>query len=203
MAEWVTNGLGIRGPVGDILRVKLQLGHPFKRQLPLNPGGSISGGGRKKVTFSNPIFSFWNIINPSSGNSSIDGDNTDVDPSDKYDSEWFEKAWGTSADVAVADGEEHPTTLLNVETDSSLSYQFDTVWADCRQAISALAAANPSLEITYYYEYPEGEGGSISFDGVKMTVLEEYQWKCSWCDYIENDKPPEECPSCGEANDNF
>ena len=203
MADWVANGLEIQGPTEDILRMKLQLGQAFKRELPLNPGVSASGDHRKEVTFSNPIISFWNIVSPFTGKSSIDEVNAEVNSSNKYDSEWFEKAWRTLADVAVADDEENPTTLLNVETDTSLSYQFDTTWADCRAAISALAAANPSLQITYDYEYPEGEGGSISFAGEKVKVLEEYRWKCSWCDYMEKGEPPEDCPKCGEANDNY
>jgi len=80
-----------------------------------------------------------------------------VDPSHKYDSEWFERGWRTSADVAVADGEEHSTALLNVENDTSLPCQFDTTWTDCKQAIGPVAAANSSVEINYDYRHPEGQ----------------------------------------------
>jgi len=203
MADWVTNGLNIEGPAEDILRVKLQLGCAFKRELPLVVGGSTAVNQRKEVTFSNPIFSFWNIINPFGDGFSVDGIKTETSSSVLYNAEWFEKAWGTSADVAVTDGGENPTTLLNVETDTRLAYQFDTAGTDCRAAIASLAVSHPSLGITYDYEYPEGEGGSISFDGPNLKVLEEYRWKCTWCDYIEHGEPPEECPECGEANDNF
>jgi len=203
MADWVTNGLYIEGPTEEILRVKLQLGRTFKRELPLVVHESNVVNQRKEVAFSNPIFSFWNIINPFGDGSSSDVVKTETNSPDLNNPEWFEKAWGTSADVAVADGEEHPTTLLNVETDTKLSYQFDTAWSDCRQAIASLATSHPSLGITYDYEYPEGEGGSILFAGAKIKVLEEYRWKCSWCDYMEKGEPPEECPQCGEENDNF
>lgn len=203
MADWVTNGLYIEGPAEEILRVKLHLGRAFKRELPLVVRESTVVNQRKEVAFSNPIFSFWNIINPLGDGFSIDGMKTATSSLNLYNAEWFEKAWGTSADVAVADGEEYPTTLLNVETDTRLAYQFDTAGTDCRQAIASLAVSNPSLGITYDYEYPEGEGGSISFVGSNMRVLEEYRWKCTWCDYIEKGEPLEECPECGEANDSF
>ena len=203
MANWVTNGLNIQGPAEDISRVKFQLGRAFTRGLPLDASATAPGNQRKEVTFSNPVFSLWNIVNPYTENSSHEAGQAVTRRSVEYNSEWFERASGTVADVAVADGDQSPTTLLNVETDTGLSYQFDTAWSDCRRAIGALATLYPSFLITYDFEYPEGESGSISFAGIQITVLEGYRWKCSWCDHIENDEPPEECPNCGEANDNF
>jgi len=119
-----------------------------------------------------------------------------------YNAGWFEKATTTSADGDADRGENTPT-LLYVETYTSLLCQFDTAGTHCRQTISSLAVSNPSLGITYDYEYTEGKRGSISFAGLNIKVLEEYRWKCTWCDYIEKSEPPEGCPECGEANNSF
>lgn len=203
MPNWVLNGVELKGSPEDIEKVKSQLGQGFTRDV--NLGRANSNQSTSVISYSNPVFSFWNIVNPLTDNSlPTKGVTRQTTLSSNGQASWYEDAWGTDGDVAVLDGEEFPTTRLNSETDTTLSYQFDTAWTDCREAIGALAIQNPTIEIVYDFEYTnDGKGGSVAFLGAQMTILEEYLWKCSQCDYLEKNQTTAKCPNCGEENENF
>lgn len=205
MPNFVLNGVVITGPPTDIEKVKSQLSQGFKRAYFHQSGDFDSIQEKSVITFSNPVFAFWNIVNPVTENAwSMKNGLGPADLWDEDDPAWFRKAWGPERDVAVSDGEEFPTTLLNSETETSLSYQFDTAWVDCRQVIRVLAIQYPTVEIVYDFEYPDdGNGGSISYSGEEMKLVNEYLWKCDWCDYQENDEVTQVCPNCEADDDTF
>jgi hypothetical protein len=55
MPNWVYNNLSIEGTEEAIAKVKAQLNKPIVKQY---------GEDKEPTTYSNPIFSFWNILPP-------------------------------------------------------------------------------------------------------------------------------------------
>ena len=62
MPNWVYNGLTAQGPHDSIAKMKEQLNKPFI--VDVSPKGDLEFSNDKQVTYSNPVFSFWNIIAP-------------------------------------------------------------------------------------------------------------------------------------------
>lgn len=204
MTDWVTNGLYIEGSPEDVALVKSQLGKGFERRVPgkSNDRNEVEIIGVRK--YSNPVFAFWNISNPL--NQDLDAKNSQPNSRAKsyeFDQDWYQEAWGTAWDVAIADGEEFPTTILNVESEAKLAYQFDTAWNPCVEVIRTLAMKNSGIEIVYDYELSSGEGASIAFQGAQSKLIEEYNWKCPECDFPEKEEPQPTCQNCGYENEEF
>jgi len=215
MPNWVYNSLTIEGNAEDISAIKTQLNQPFQRQHD-QWNMETRQMELQDVTYSNPIFAFWNIIKPTN----IEAYNKQSDHSlpmeeqlmfkgdNWYD--WNVTNWGTKWDVAVSDNEQYPETELINEEDWSdrLTYSFNTAWSPPLPAIATLSEQYPNLEFTLSYEEETGWGGEIEFLNGQDTVLENYENKCRDCDsintleYCENDCG-EICSDChymGEAD---
>ena len=63
MPNWVFNHLAIQGEKSDIDEVKTQLNSPFTTNYPTYNTETKAYEPSTK-TYSNPVFSFWNIIRP-------------------------------------------------------------------------------------------------------------------------------------------
>jgi hypothetical protein len=215
MPNWVYNSLTIEGNAEDISAIKTQLNQPFQRQHD-QWNMETRQMELQDVTYSNPVFAFWNIIKPTN----LEAYNKQSDHSlpmeeqlmfkgdNWYD--WNVTNWGTKWDVAVSDNEQYPETELINEEDWSdrLTYSFNTAWSPPLPAIATLSEQYPNLEFTLSYEEETGWGGEIEFLNGQDTVLENYENKCRDCDsintleYCENDCG-EICSDChymGEAD---
>ena len=215
MPNWVYNSLTIEGNAEDISAIKTQLNQPFQRQHD-QWNMETRQMELQDVTYSNPVFAFWNIIKPTN----LEAYNKQSDHSlpmeeqlmfkgdNWYD--WNVTNWGTKWDVAVSDNEQYPETELINEEDWSdrLTYSFNTAWSPPLPAIATLSEQYPNLEFTLSYEEETGWGGEIEFINGQDTVLENYENKCRDCDsintleYCENDCG-EICSDChymGEAD---
>ena len=213
MPNWVYNYIEIEGSKEDISAIKEQLNKPFTRvhdswnmetkQMEL-----------KEVTYSNPVFAFWNIIKPDN----IEAYNKQPEhkpnsPLDFSGDDWYNwnvRNWGTKWDVAVADNEQYPDTeLLDTEDWSDrLGYKFNTAWSPPTEALAELSAQYPKVVITHSFEEETGWGGEATIQDGSYEEIESYENKCRDCDeintmeYCENDCG-EICSSCnylGEAD---
>lgn len=188
MPNWVFNHLTIEGDAEQIQKVKAQLNAPITKHYK-------DKDEEKPTTYSNPIFSFWNIIAP---------------PDDKLD-EYFEthgyspekgntgqgefnwynfnnREWGTKWDVAVADNQEYSETSLEDDEPTHLRYRFDTAWSPPTPAIEKLSEQYPELTITLSYEEESEWGGEIEYlAGVEISV-DEYDSPESHKDYVDRDR---------------
>jgi len=208
MPNWVYNDLSIEGNAEDIARLKGQLNSPFTRQHDQwNTETNVYK--TKDITFSNPIFAFWNIIKPTD----LEAYNKPADHSRplseslKFESNdwyaWNVRNWGTKWDVAVNDDEKYPETELYDEGDTSLSYRFNTAWGPAEQAIKTLTTQYPNLQFTLSFEEETGWGGEWIFENGEIISQSEYGWKCRKCDNEEDETPWcddcefDICPSCG------
>ena len=199
MPNWVFNHLTIEGDAEQIQKVKAQLNAPITKHYK-------DKDEEKPTTYSNPIFSFWNIIAP---------------PDDKLD-EYFEthgyspekgktgetpmnwynfnnREWGTKWDVAVSDEQKYSDTSLEEDEPTLLRYRFDTAWSPPTPAIEKLSTQYPELTITLSYEEESGWGGEIEYvDGIE-TILKEYAEPNSHKDYVDRDQ--EDSCECARSDD--
>ena len=213
MPNWCYNSLTIEGKAEDISAIKTQLNQPFERE---HDQWNRETGKMElvTVTYSNPVFAFWNIIKPTN----LEAYNKQADHSLPLEEQlmfkgdnwyvWNVNNWGTKWDVAVSHNEEYPETELVEEWTDRLIYSFNTAWSPPIPAITTLSQQYPNLEFTLSYEEETGWGGEIEFLAGEDTVLENYESKCRDCDsidtmeYCENDCG-EICSSChylGEAD---
>ena len=213
MPNWCYNSLIIEGSAEDISAIKQQLNTPFTRSHETY-NMETKRMETKEYTFSNPIFSFWNIIKPTN----LEEYNKQDDFSKPLEErlmfqgdnwyDWNVRNWGTKWDVAVSDDEQYPETELIEDWSDRLIYSFNTAWSPPIEGIEQLATQYPQCEITLSYEEETGWGGEVLFHEGEMSKIEEYDNKCRDCDslntmeYCENDCG-EICSSCnylGEAD---
>jgi len=64
MPNWVFNGLTIEGNPESITKLVSQLNQPYTRHFEDVWDMDTKTMGPRDVTYSNPVFSFWNIIKP-------------------------------------------------------------------------------------------------------------------------------------------
>lgn len=213
MPNWVFNSLTIEGSAEDISAIKTQLNQPFQRQHDQwNPDTRQME--LQDVTYSNPVFAFWNIIKPTN----LEAYNKQSDHSAPLEEQlmfkgenwydWNVRNWGTKWDVAVSDKEQYPETELIEEWSDRLIYSFNTAWDTPLSAIKNLSEQYPNLEFNLSYEEETGWGGELEFKNGEHNIIEDYENKCRDCDeintmeYCENDCG-EICSSChylGEAD---
>lgn len=179
--------------------------------------GDISSSGFPtkivEVTYSKPVFAFWNIIAPTDleayTNQRPVGGTIEEAMLHKSDS-WYDfncREWGTKWDVAVSDENKYPETSLDTyENGENLVavYHFDTAWSYPDEALIKLSSQYPDLLLTLSYEEETGWGGEHEYLRGKRLEGSEYNWKCRNCDYEESGEPPyceecqyDMCPSCG------
>ena len=196
MPNWVFNHLSVEGNAKDVKKLKNQLNKPITKHYKEKDED-------KPTTYSNPIFSFWNIIAP---------------PDDKLDEyfgthgfsdgerqgdtafNWYNfnnREWGTKWDVAVADGVKYSETEITTDEPTCVAYRFDTAWSPPLPAIAKLAEQNPNVKITIRYEEEGGWGGEIEFQGEESEILSEWDEPNSHADYVALDRED----SCNCANE--
>jgi hypothetical protein len=206
----VYNTLTIQGDQLSIARLKKHVGQPYTRpfaELERKDKEWVTVA--KETTFNNPVFSFWNIVEPEDIKAYIFDESTGVPEEGK---EWFTsnnwydwniRNWGTKWDVANADEDSYPETELMIDEENRLQYSFNTAWAPPTKAIGWLSKQYPSLKFNLDYEEETGWGGEIEFTDATEVELEEYGWKCRECDHTEEETPWcdechfDICPECG------
>jgi len=215
MPNWVDNTLTVEGSPEAVMQLKAQMNKPFKQSV--QALGDLAYE-VKEVTYSNPVFSFWNIVAPP------------VDKLEEYHGthgfengqrvgetqyNWYNfnnREWGVKWDVAVSDDSEYSSTeLVDDEPNGEnhvLVYRFRTPWGIPEEALCKLSAQYPTLLLTLEYEEEQGWGGSAEFLRGEFTSIGEYNWICWQCDYAETDDPANNycedcdgivCPVCSYA----
>lgn len=199
MPNWVYNNLSIEGTEEAIAKVKAQLNKPLVKQY---------GEDEKATTYSNPIFSFWNIIAPPEDKlEEYFGTHGFADGKKQGESEYnwynFNNAkWGTKWDVAVSDNEKFPETEITGESATHISYRFNTAWSPPLPVIEELSAQHPELEITLEYEEEQGWGGEILFTEEGSSVISEYDIPDSHKDFVDRDNE-DGCPCANEEDESY
>jgi hypothetical protein len=207
MPNWVYNSLYVSGDATALSTMKAQLNKPFTLE---HDSWDVEKGEmvRKPVSYSNPVFAFWNIIQPSDLEAYAGQGDMSLPLAEKlmfqgnnwYD--WNVRNWGTKWDVAVHDEEKYPDTEILEESESDISYKFNTAWSPPESAIVCLSMQYPTLSFELEFEEEGGWGGTVIYSSGEGTITEEYQSKCRNCDeqdctpYCE-DCDSEVCTKCG------
>lgn len=225
MPNWVYNTVTIYGQHENIKKVKAQLNRSF-----IANHEELTQNGLEKTyqNYTNPVFSFRNIIKPD--DSILEeyyGKNRVIEFHDHSKSvmenvaiamtnavtsnhwyDWNNRNWGTKWDVAVVDGGEHTsgTNIVN-ESPGSITYTFRTAWSPIPQLLTKLSEQNPKLKIYYHYVEEQGWGGEVWIEDGKEEVTSEWEWKCEECEaYFEKtprlSKVMQETDTCPKCVDN-
>ena len=231
MPNWVYNGLTIEGNPDSVNKLVEQVGKSFTMPVENREMGDVipSGGFPtkiKEVTYTNPIFAFWNILSPYDQDITAEEyakqpvySKLDVNDKDWWsdterlrmqDKSWYSwniTNWGTKWDVAVGDDEKYPDTYTEGPTEigdrAMVFYNFNTAWSIPDQVLLKLSSQYPDLDMTLSYEEETGWGGERIYTGGNVVSESEYGWKCRDCDHEEEETPYCEtcdwdmCPSCG------
>lgn len=223
MPNWVFNDLTVEGNPTMVQMLKDKMNQPF--EVPVESHGDLSFN-VKQVKYSNPVFAFWNIINPfdmgiTAEEYATQPTRSELEPNNPnwwadtnrlrlIDKSWYSwniTNWGTKWDVAVSDDEKYPDTELVYEDENGenlvLVYKFQTAWGIPEEAMITLSKQFPTLLFTLSFEEETGWGGEIEFLRGNETVLSDYGWCCRNCGHQEAETPYCEeceydtCPKCG------
>ena len=211
MPNWVFNTLTIEGSPTSVQKLKEQVSAPFTRE---HDQWNMETGKMeiKEYQYSNPVFSFWNIIKPTDlATYALQRDPANVEGSllfagnNWYD--WNVRNWGTKWDVSISDDEKWPDTELLDEGANGenyvLVYKFNTAWSPAVPAIEKLSAQYPDLLFTHSFEEEQGWGGELEILNGNLLSESQYEWKCRECDYQADETPycdtceHDMCPNCG------
>ena len=219
MPNWVYNGLTIEGNPEYVTKLVEQMNTPFVDYIESN--GDLAFG-VKEIKYSNPIFSFRNIIAPTDleaykkqpARADVSVNDPDWWAKTKevsaVDNSWYNwniRNWGTKWDVAVSNDNEHPDTYMEGPTPNGdnlvVYYNFNTAWGIAEPALAELSSQYPDLLFTLSYEEETGWGGELEILRGKFISHSQYGWQCKECDHKEEETPWCEeceydmCPSCG------
>lgn len=200
MPNWVYNNLSIEGTEEAIAKVKAQLNKPIVKQY---------GEDKEATTYSNPIFSFWNILPPPEDKlEEYFGTHGFADGKKQGESEYnwynFNNAkWGTKWDVAVSDDEKWAETEITGESATHISYRFNTAWSPPLPVIEELSVQHPELTITLEYEEEQGWGGEIVWTEEGSSIINEYDIPNSHKDYVDRDNEDGCVCSSDDDEDNW
>lgn len=199
MPNWVFNGLTIEGNPEQVDKLIKQMNTPFVDSIKANGDLAFSIEERK---YSNPIFSFRNIVAPTD----LDAYHLQPDfSSDKpyAGNDWYSfnnREWGTKWDVAVPDENNYIDTTVEEGMNGDnkvVYYSFDTAWAPPTPAIEKLSAQYPELLMTLNYREESGWGGEAEYLKGEAISESEYNNKCEECNYeYEDEEIPEDCEDC-------
>ena len=232
MPNWVFNHLDVTGDAADIQAFKDAMNAPYTRKhiatVPDDNGGWTTRV--EEVTYSNPVFSFYNIIRPDESildeydaiQPKIKSDTPVSDPNwwadtqeiAKTDNSWYNwniRNWGVKWDVAVSNDNKYPDTYIegpvaNDGTDEKdpwvVYYSFNTAWGVAEEAISALSKQYPKCLLTLSYEEETGWGGQREYLRGHCTYMSEYETQCPDCDKTDCLEYCESCEStyCTKCN---
>ena len=206
MPNWVYNTVQIQGTPTEIEAIKNQLNSPFTMEQtdPLKDE-------ERTVTFSNPVFAFWNIVRPP------------VEKMDEYNTthgwskegqtgdteyNWYNfnhREWGTKWDVAVSDDAKYRETELVGQSPVMLTYRFNTAWSDPREALKALSAQYPKARILNEWEEEQGYGATTYYKNGTVSEKGYYDFICDDCgkgkkgEYIyDEDSATKQCKPCSK-----
>ena len=218
MPNWVFNGLTAQGPKESVYKMKEQLNKPFVDYIEAT--GDLAYG-IKQTKYSNPIFSFRNIIAPTDleaykaqpvrSDKDINdpdwwADNQRLSQTDNSWYNWNLRNWGVKWDVAVPNDSLDSDTYMEEFEDewtASVYYNFNTAWSIPIHALTTLSSQYPDLLFTLSYEEETGWGGEMELLRGEVISDNQYGWKCRECDHTEEDIPYCEeceydmCPKCG------
>ena len=232
MPNWVYNTLTIQGPKSEVDMIKDRLNKPFTLAQETHGMGDINANGFptkiKEVTYSNPVFSFFNIH--SYKDEGITDEEYACQPDrggiNLEDPDWFRKSvefaktqkdwyswnnsnWGTKWDVAVSDDEKYPNTeLLEYKSegdDNWVVYKYETAWSPAVTILTKLSNLVPNCLLTLEFEEETGWGGEYEIVRGEVKELAEWENRCYACQsfdcvaYCENDCG-EFCSECGEGS---
>jgi hypothetical protein len=211
MPNWVYSSLTVEGNPELVTELKNQLNTPYTREHD-EWNMETQQMELKEYIYSNPIFSFWNIIRPTDlATYALQRDPANVEGSllfagnNWYD--WNVRNWGSKWDVGVSDDDKWPDTELLDEEENGenlvLVYKFNTAWSPAVPAILKLSEQYPKLLLTLNYQEEQGWGGEIEFIQGKIISESSYDWQCRECGFEADETPYCEdccydmCPSCG------
>jgi Ferredoxin-like domain in Api92-like protein len=209
MPNWVFNGLTIEGPAESVNKLVNQVNQPFVDYV--SALGDLEFN-LEEVKYSNPVFSFRNIIAPTdlvaykqqpvrSDKDISDPDWwTDLQEKSQTDNSWYNwniRNWGVKWDVAVSDNNEYPETYMEGPTENGenlvVYYNFNTAWSVPIPALDKLSSQYPDLLFTLSYEEETGWGGEMEILRGQIISESEYENKCSECDSYDTLEYCEDC----------
>lgn len=200
MPNWVFNSVVIDGDKISLKEIQEQLNKPVTKHFPemkFNKETNEWESTPDTQHYSNPVFSFWNVIAPTDLkayygeekekielDNFMEGFNNAMakDPSWYW---WNNRNWGTKWDICVRDDEQYPDTRLEVNDDGSLMYHFQTAWSPVPEIFNKLADEYPTLTFDYEYEEEQGWGGSMFWEDGILKNEEQYDIPSSHADYEE------------------
>ena len=190
MPNWVSNTLSIEGSPVLISYLKEQMNRPFTVS---HENWDMDSNSMKSmdVSYSNPVFSFWNIIKPTDMEEYCKQSQDTNTKLDWYS--WNNNNWGVKWDVAIADGNVYSDTTLDRDEPNGenhlLVYRFDTAWGFPDEVLKTLSAQYPDLLFTLSYQEETGWGGEHEYLRGEQLDGSEYNWICYECDYMELGDP--------------
>jgi len=208
MPNWVYNGLTIEGNESSINKLVAQMNKPYSR-IHDQWNSETNKIEKKRVLYSNPVFSFWNIIKPTDLEAYENQPNHSLPISEQIKFEgndwysWNNRHWGVKWDVSVSNEDSNPDTYIEGPVQNGenyvVYYNFNTAWSIPDEALAELSAQYPDLLFTLSYEEETGWGGEHEYLRGERLDGTEWNWKCMECDYMEpNDPDVNFCDECGD-----
>lgn len=209
MPNWVFSQLIVTGDKLDLQKLQEQLNQPVTKHYP----DSVFDKEQSKWVhtpatqhYSNPVFSFWNVIAPTDLEAYFGEDKREksnaFSEDGKIDSNvfmdefngnlatnnnwywWNLRHWGTKWDIAVRDGDEWASTRLEIGEDGEeLTYSFETAWSPALEVIGLLAQQHPTLIFNFHYEEEQGWGGEVEWQNGEVYSEREWDIPASHEDY--------------------
>lgn len=225
MPNWVFSSVVISGEKSELDKLQAQLNKPVTKNFPdSNYNQETKKWEHTPATqhYSNPVFSFWNVIAPTdleayygedkdeksdafSADGSFDNNKfiADFNTSLKTNENWYWwnlRNWGTKWDIAVVDGkQEYSSTNLEITDEGDLMYHFETAWSPVFEIFDKLSEQYPSLTFDYEYEEEQGWGGEATWSGGSLTYEDKYDIPSSHADYAERGR--EDSCNCMHEDD--
>jgi len=225
MPNWVYNTLTIQGPKDEIDSIKERLNRPFTK---IHDSWNMKTGQMEisETKYPSPVFAFHNIHNHLEDGITDEEYVQQPDRSgiDMKDPNWFIKSvehaktqkdwyswnntnWGTKWDVAVADDDKYPNTVLEQYKsdgdDNWLVYRYETAWSPAVTILTKLSNLVPNSLLTLEFEEEQGWGGEYEIVRGEVTINLEYENRCYECQSYDtmdyNEELGEEfCQNCGD-----
>jgi hypothetical protein len=203
MPNWVFNSVVISGEQSELDKLQAQLNQPVTKHFPKMKFNHETNEWESTPDiqhYSNPVFSFWNVVAPTDLEAYYGKEKEKIELDNfmegfknalAKDTSWYwwnNRNWETKWDIAVADGEQFPNTILEITDDNSLMYRFETAWSPVYEIFNVLAEQYPTLEFDYEYEEEQGWGGKALWENGEMSFQSEYDIPYSHADYVERGK---------------
>lgn len=201
MPNWVFNSVVISGDKVSLDKLQAQLNKPVTKYYPdssFNKETQQWEDTPAVQNYSNPVFSFWNVIAPTDldtyfatqrftppaeGETIMDKVVREMGVNNDWYN-WNCRHWGTKWDIAVRDDDKYATTRLEITDDGSLMYHFETAWSPVLEIFEILSQQYPELEFQYEYEEEQGWGGECIWENGELSYQREYDIPESHADFL-------------------